>query len=195
VQNELPDTSIGDFYRLKEATKGTILEGYVQVYTGNGKGKTTAAFGLALRAAGVGMKVFIAQFIKGMHYSELDAFSRFEDIVTIRQYGRGCFIRNEPEREDFDCAGKGFEEVVAVIRAGEHQVVILDEVNIAIHLGLLSLNDVISLLETKPSHVELVLTGRYAHPAIIEHADLVTEMKEIKHYYSRGIMAREGIEK
>lgn len=195
MQNELPDTSIGDFYRLKEATKGTILEGYVQVYTGNGKGKTTAAFGLALRAAGVGMKVFIAQFIKGMHYSELDAFSRFEDIVTIRQYGRGCFIRNEPEREDFDCAGKGFEEVVAVIRAGEHQVVILDEVNIAIHLGLLSLNDVISLLETKPSHVELVLTGRYAHPAIIEHADLVTEMKEIKHYYSRGIMAREGIEK
>lgn len=179
----------------KRLKRSENLKGYVQIYTGNGKGKTTAAFGLALRAVGNGMKVFIGQFIKGMHYSELDAFTRFSDFITIRQYGRNCFIENKPESGDINCAGNGFNEVSRIIRAGGYQVVILDEINIAVHLGLIAIKDLITLLETRPPEVELVLTGRYAHPDVIEHADLVTEMKEIKHYYSRGIMAREGIEK
>ncbi len=171
------------------------MKGYVQIYTGNGKGKTTAAFGLALRAAGAGLKVFIAQFIKGMHYSELDAFKRFEDMITIRQFGRGCFIYEEPGQEDIDCARSGLAVVKEIVRDGGYQVVILDEINIAEHIGLFAVEDVIELIESKPEHVELVLTGRYAHPSLIERADLVTEMTEIKHYYSKGVEARDGIEK
>jgi cob(I)alamin adenosyltransferase len=171
------------------------MKGYIQVYTGNGKGKTTAAFGLALRAAGAGLKVFIAQFIKGLQYSELDAFSRFEDIITLRQYGRGCFIHNKPEQEDIDCARKRLDEVAEIIHDGKHEVVILDELNIAVYMGLIHVDNVITLIEIKPPHVELIITGRYAHPLIIERADLVTEMKEVKHYFQNGITARLGIEK
>ncbi len=175
--------------------KGIHVKGYIQVYTGNGKGKTTAALGLALRAAGAGLKVFIAQFVKGMHYSELDALSRFEDLITVHQYGRDCFIVDKPEQEDIEFARKGFDEAAAVVRNGKHDVVILDELNIAVHMGLININDVIPLMKTKPPHVELVITGRLAHKCIIKLADLVTEMIEVKHYYSKDVTARRGIEK
>lgn len=171
------------------------MEGYVQVYTGNGKGKTTAAIGLAVRAAGANLKVYIAQFVKGMHYSELDSLKRFEDLITIKQYGRDCFIFNDPKEEDIQCARDGLKEVENIIMSGEYDVVILDEINIALYYKLFPLEDVIRLIKNKPKHVELVLTGRYAPEEIIELADLVTEMREIKHYYEKGIMARSGIEK
>lgn len=175
--------------------KGLDVRGYIQVYTGNGKGKTTAALGLALRAAGAGLNVFIAQFLKGMQYSELEALSRFEGLITVHQYGRDTFIADKPGSEDIERAGKGFEEAAGIIRAGEYDVIILDELNIAEHMGLIDIGDIIALMEEKPPHVELVLTGRHADPRIIDHADLVTEMKDIKHYFAQGVAAREGIEK
>lgn len=171
------------------------MKGYVQIYTGDGKGKTTAAFGLALRAAGAGLNIFIAQFVKGMKYSELDSITRFSDIITLKQYGRGCFIKKDPTPEDIHAARSGLEEVREIILAGKHQVVILDEANIAIHYNLFTVEDLLELIDSKPEHVELVITGRNAHPDLLERADLVTEMKEIKHYYAEGVMAREGIEK
>lgn len=171
------------------------MKGYVQVYTGEGKGKTTAAFGLALRAAGAGLRVFIAQFVKGLEYSELNALKRFDDLIELKQYGRGCFIFEKPEKDDIAAAKKGLEELKHVISSGEYHVVILDEVNIATHYNLLSVEDLLELIRIKPEHVEIVITGRYADEKIIDRADLVTEMREIKHYYSKGVKARKGIEK
>jgi len=170
-------------------------KGCVQVYTGDGKGKTTAAFGLALRAAGAGLNVFIAQFVKGMHYSELEAIRRFSDCIDLQQFGRGCFIRKEPTAEDREEAKRGLTEVRRVFAAGRHQLVILDEANIATHFALFSVEELLELIDAKPPQVELVITGRHADPRVIEKADLVTEMREVKHYYTRGITARRGIEK
>lgn len=170
------------------------MKGYVQLYTGDGKGKTTAAFGLALRAAGAGLRVFIGQFIKGIHYSELDAFERFEDRVTIRQYGQGRFVRGQPTPEDIEAARHGLAEARRIVAAGDHDVVILDEANIAVHFGLFSVDDLLDLIDAKPDHVELVLTGRKADQRLIERADLVTEMRELKHYFRRGVQGRKGIE-
>jgi cob(I)alamin adenosyltransferase len=170
------------------------MKGYVHVYTGNGKGKTTAAIGLAIRAAGAGMRVYIAQFVKGMHYSELDSLHRYADCITLRQYGRDCFIEQEPSEEDIQAARTGFQEVKDVLGSGDYQMVILDEANIATHYNLFSADELIELVRSKPESVELVITGRRADPKVIAVADLVTEMKEIKHYYNRGIQARQGIE-
>jgi cob(I)alamin adenosyltransferase len=172
-----------------------VMKGYVQVYTGEGKGKTTAAFGLALRAAGAGLRVFIAQFVKGLDYSELRALKRFDDLIELKQYGRGCFIFGKPAEDDVAAARQGLEELKQIISTGEYNVVILDEANIATHYNLLSADDLMELINMKPEHVELVITGRYAHEKIIDRADLVTEMREVKHYYSKGIEARKGIEK
>lgn len=169
--------------------------GYVQVYTGSGKGKTTAAFGLALRAAGAGLKVFIAQFIKGMPYSELQAFGRLKDLVTIEQFGTGCFIFERPTREDCEAARRGLSAVSSIVSTGNYDVVILDEINIATHYELLAVEDVLHLIESRAPGTELVLTGRYADERILERADLVTEMVERKHYYQQGVQARTGIEK
>jgi cob(I)alamin adenosyltransferase len=169
--------------------------GYVQVYTGNGKGKTTAAFGLALRAAGAGLKVFIAQFVKGMPYSELKAFERFADLITIQQFGTDCFIFKDPTPEDYEAARHGLAEVTSIVTSGNHDIVILDEINIATHYKLLPVKDVLALIECRAPSVELVLTGRYADEQILKRADLVTEMLEHKHYYQQGIQARTGIEK
>jgi cob(I)alamin adenosyltransferase len=169
--------------------------GYVQVYTGNGKGKTTAALGLALRAAGAGLRVFIAQFVKGMPYSELKAFERFTDLITIQQYGTGCFITGGPTPGDCEAARRGLAEVTSIISEGSHDVVILDEINIATHYEMLSIPEVLNLIDSRPPGVELVLTGRYADERILERADLVTEMRERKHYYQQGVEARTGIEK
>jgi cob(I)alamin adenosyltransferase len=168
--------------------------GYVQVYTGNGKGKTTAAFGLALRAAGAGLPVFIAQFVKRGDYSEIHAFERFGDLITVRQYGRDNFIRREPTEEDIQAARNGLEEVRGILDSGRFRVVILDEANIATYFKLISVDDLLALIGSKPAEVELVITGRNADARVIQRADLVTEMQEVKHYYASGVQARKGIE-
>jgi cob(I)alamin adenosyltransferase len=171
-----------------------MRKGYVQVYTGNGKGKTTAALGLALRAAGAGLKVFIAQFIKEERCSEHLMLERFGEMITYRQYGRGL-IRSTPGEEDIAGAREGMREITEVVRSGSYDVVILDEINVAVSLGLISVEEILGLIRGKPAAVELVLTGRNAHDAVMEEADLVTEMREIKHYYEKGVQARRGIEK
>jgi cob(I)alamin adenosyltransferase len=171
-----------------------MRKGYIQVYTGEGKGKTTAALGLALRAAGAGLRVFIAQFIKKKICSEHKAFERFGDLVTISQFGTG-FIRGQRRSEsEVSSAQRGLTEVTRLIASGEYDIVILDEINVAMQTGLISIGSVLKLLDEKPSQVEIVLTGRHADKRIIRRADLVTEMKEIKHYMKKGVNARKGIE-
>ena len=170
-----------------------IEKGYIHLYTGNGKGKTTAAIGLAVRAVGAGKKVFIGQFVKGMHYAELDSLKRFPEIV-LRQYGLDCFIKNEPTQRDIDIARNGLKEVSSIIEDGYFDMVILDELCIALYYKLFEIEKVIAILKSKPKLMEVVLTGRYAPNELIELADLVTEKKEVKHYYSKGIQARKGIE-
>jgi cob(I)alamin adenosyltransferase len=171
-----------------------MRKGYIQVYTGNGKGKTTAALGLALRAAGAGLRVFIAQFVKKRRCSEHEALERFGDLVTVKQYGKGFLRGRGPGKSDFESAEKGCKEIKDIIASKHYDVVILDEINIALHYGLIRIEELLDLMEKKPAGVELVLTGRYADSRIIEKADLVTEMKEIKHYASHGVKARTGIE-
>ncbi|ABS61220.1 cob(I)yrinic acid a,c-diamide adenosyltransferase [Fervidobacterium nodosum] len=169
--------------------------GYIHVYTGNGKGKTTAAFGLALRAICAGKKVYIGQFIKGMKYSELDAVKYLPNLV-IEQYGRNCFIKNKPTQEDIELARNGLNKIKKVIEDGAYDIVILDEVNVAVYYNLFTAKDVIDVISKVPKErdMEIILTGRYAPQEFIDIADLVTEMKEIKHYYQKGVMARKGIE-
>ena len=169
-------------------------KGYIHVYTGNGKGKTTAALGLALRAAGAGLKVWIGQFVKGSEYSEHNALKRFDDLITIKQFGRSCFIKSEPEPEDIKIARKGLEEAGKIIVSGEYQMVILDEACIALHFSLFAKEELLDLIDKKPQNVELIITGRNAPQEVIDAADLVTEMKEVKHYYAKGVQARKGIE-
>lgn len=167
--------------------------GYVHIYTGNGKGKTTAAFGLALRAICAGKKVYIGQFIKGMKYSELDAVKYLPNLV-IEQYGRNCFIKNQPTQQDIDLAQSGLKKITEVIMSGKYDIVILDEINVAIYYKLVETSQVIDIIKNRPVNVEIVLTGRYAPQEIIDIADLVTNMQEVKHYYQKGVMARQGIE-
>jgi len=169
-------------------------KGYVQIYTGDGKGKTTAAIGLALRAAGAGMKVFIAQFLKAKPSTEFIPLANLNDSITSAQYGRDCLIRKTPTEEDKTRARQGLAESRQALISGKYDLVILDEANVAVWFNLISVDDLLDLIKDKPSHVELVFTGRKADPRLIEAADLVTEMKEIKHYYTQGVPARYGIE-
>ena len=171
-----------------------MKKGLVQIYTGDGKGKTTAALGLSLRAAGRDLKVFIAQFAKGMFYGELESLKRFAPQITLHQYGRKCFIHDEPAEEDVRLARKGWKEIQDVLERSAYDLVILDEIGIALHYQLISLEEVRELIRLKPDGVELVLTGRKIPEALYEQADLVTEMREIKHYYNAGVKARKGIE-
>jgi cob(I)alamin adenosyltransferase len=170
------------------------MQGYVQVYTGDGKGKTTAALGLALRAVGAGLKVFIGQFIKSAPYSEIKALARYSDQIHIRQFGRGCFIRGNPSQADIDLARQALESIGEALRSGGYDVVIADEANVAFACKLVSEADLIALIDARPPHVELVLTGRNAPDGVIHRADLVTEMKPVKHYFEKGVKARKGIE-
>jgi cob(I)alamin adenosyltransferase len=172
-----------------------MKKGYVQVYTGNGKGKTTAALGLALRAAGAGFRVFIAQFIKKGQYSEHQALERFSDLITVRQYGEGFILNDRPSEADHAAAQAGMAEIGQAITSNRYDVVIVDEVNVALNYKLVAVEDVLKWIQVKPETVELVLTGRNADERIIAAADLVTEMKDIKHYYAQGVQARVGIEK
>jgi len=170
-------------------------KGLVQVYTGNGKGKTSAAFGLALRAIGRGLKVHVIQFIKGgFDYGESYIADQLDNL-TLKAFGRGKFIVVKPPPEDdVRLAKEAFELAKSVVTSMTYDVVILDEINVAVDLGMLAVQEVTDLITGKPDTVELVLTGRNAPEEVIEVADLVTEMKEIKHPFKKGIPPRKGIE-
>ena len=169
--------------------------GLVQVYTGNGKGKTTAALGLALRAVGHGMKVLMIQFMKGNQYGELESAKKLSPCLIIKQVGRETFIsKSNPDPKDLQLAQEGFLMAKKAIQDKEYDIVILDEINLAIDYGLIPIKDLLQLMDSKPETVELILTGRNVRREILERADLVTEMVDRKHYYDRGVPAREGIE-
>lgn len=172
-----------------------LEKGLIQVYTGKGKGKTTAALGLALRAAGHGLKVYIVQFMKGWpRYGELVSVESLPN-VTIKQFGRPEFVdRDNPDPEDSRLAQEALEHARQAMLSGRYDILILDEINVALDFGLIELSDVLSLLEEKPEDVELVLTGRNAPLEIVKRADLVTEMLDIKHPYYGGVKGRRGIE-
>jgi cob(I)alamin adenosyltransferase len=172
-----------------------LEKGMVQVYTGNGKGKTSAAFGLALRAIGRGLKVYIIQFIKGgFDYGELYIADKLPNL-KLKAFGRGKFVTEKPPaKEDVKLAEEALKLAEETVKGGEYDIVILDEINVALNLKLIKTEKVIELIKKKPKHVELILTGRYAPDEIIEAADLVTEMREVKHPYNKGFQARKGIE-
>ena len=169
--------------------------GTVQVYTGDGKGKTTAALGLALRAVGHGLSVYVIQFMKGSsNYGELDSARRLSGFV-IEQSGRDEFVdKQNPAEIDIELAQAGIARAREIVAGGEYDFVVLDEINVALDFGLVSLKQVLELIGARPPHVELVLTGRSAHPEIVMVADLVSEVLKIKHHYDAGVEAREGIE-
>jgi len=173
----------------------TFDTGYTQIYTGDGKGKTTAALGLALRAAGAGLKVYIAQFIKSGDYSEIKALARYADQIVVEQFGLGRFIKGRSAPEDVAAAQKGLQAVREALDSGDYQVVIMEEGNVATSCGLFPVDEILAIMDHKPDRVELVVTGRGADARVIAKADLVTEMKAVKHYYQAGVAARIGIEK
>ncbi len=180
---------------MKKESESAGMRGYIQVYTGEGKGKTTAAIGLAVRAAGTGLKTYIAQFVKSAPTGEIDALKRFADQISVEQFGTGRLIRGRPTAEDIQAAERGLQRVGQVVQAGEVDIVILDEANVATAIGLFSVERLLDLIASRPQHMEVVITGRNADSEIIAAADLVTDMKAVKHYYRQGVRARVGIEK
>lgn len=187
-----------DARSLEKQTLSTWRErmekGYVQVYTGNGKGKTTAALGLSLRAAGAGLSVYIAQFLKKGDYSELKALERFSDEITIEQFGAGGYIVGEPKPEDLAAGQKALTAIRAALKSGAYDIVIMEEAGVAEKFNIISADDILEIIAAKPENVELVITGRGVSQKIMDAADLITEMKEIRHYYQKGVLARPGIE-
>ena len=175
-----------------------LEHGYIQIYTGDGKGKTTASLGLALRALGHGWKVLIIQFTKGdqgTSYGELASASRFMDNLEVKQFGSNRIVySHNMGSEDMFEARRGWTFAKDAIQSGKYQMVILDELNICIDLGMIKVSEVKEVLRNKPESMEIVLTGRNAHKELIAMAHLVTEMKPIKHYFEMGVMARQGIE-
>jgi len=169
--------------------------GMVHVYTGNGKGKTTAALGLGMRAAGHGFRVLIIQFMKGdIKYGELESAKHIPGF-EILQFGRPDFVdKKNPAQVDIDLARKGLEHAREVVKAGKVDLLILDEINVAVEWKLISADDVLDIVKSRPESMEIVLTGRYAPKEFIELADTVTEMREVKHPYMDGVMARKGVE-
>lgn len=174
-----------------------IGKGYVQVYTGNGKGKTTAALGLAFRAWGRGLKTYIGQFMKGQHYAELKASKMTDGHITIEQYGKDTFIhvKNPPDTKDVEMAQEGLSRLRKAMESGQFDIIVADEINTSHYFHLVTSEDILKLMQDKPEGTELILTGRYCPKPIIEAADLVSEMKEIKHYYTKKVPARDGIER
>ncbi len=169
--------------------------GLVMVITGNGKGKTTAAFGQALRAIGQGYRVFVAQFMKGRKYGELIAAQKYLPNLTILRFGLDSFVmRDNPAAIDMEMAQKGLIAAKKAIKSGKYDMVILDEINVALDFKLIALPEIVELIKNKPAHLDLILTGRYAPPDLIYLADTVSEVKEIKHHYNTGIKDRAGIE-
>lgn len=173
------------------------FRGRVQIYTGDGKGKTTAALGLALRAAGHGFKTHIGQFLKGQVYGELAAAVKLSPLLKIEQYGRKGFyhVTEDPDQDDIRRARNGLKKSLKAMLSKDFRIVVLDEINVAVYFKLLEEKEILDFIDQKPKSVELILTGRYAPPSFIDKADLVTEMKEIKHYFQNGVKARKGIEK
>jgi len=180
----------------RQAKSRKLTKGYVQVYTGNGKGKSTAALGLAFRAMGRGLKTYIGQFMKGCYYGELEAAKMVSPYITIEQYGRDTFVqvKSPPPEEDLRLAQEGLARAREAMLCGGYSIVILDEIITAHCFNLVSLAEIEGIIASKPEMVELVFTGRYAPPEVIAAANLVSEITEVKHYYRRGIYAREGIE-
>ncbi len=176
---------------------GALGRGYIQVYTGNGKGKTTAALGLAVRAAGHGLRTVILQFMKGwIDYGELEGVRMLAPYAEIRQAGRDTFVnREKPDPEDVRLAREGWAQAKDILLEGNADILVLDEINCAMDFGLLPVGEVVDALRNKPAGMEVVLTGRGAPAAVIEIADLVTEMREVKHYYAKGVDARVGVER
>ena len=172
-----------------------MRKGYTHIYTGDGKGKTTAALGLAIRAAGAGLKVYIAQFLKKGQYSEIKALERFADRITLEQFGLGRFVRGKPQKADIEAAAEGLKAIKSIMAAGKHQMIILEEANVAVSGGLFGVKALLEIIDLKPDFVELIITGRGATAEIIERADLVSEMKSVKHYFQKRVQARIGIEK
>lgn len=170
-----------------------LEKGYIQVYTGNGKGKTTAALGITLRTICAGNKVFFGQFMKGQDYSEKKAVQLLSGL-TMEQFGGVCFINGAPTEKDIADAKAGLERMSVVLSSGEYDLVVFDEINTALFFKLVTAEEVMEVLDLKPEKTEVILTGRYAPQEILDRADLVTEMKEIKHYYNAGVDARVGIE-
>lgn len=172
-----------------------LKQGLVQVYTGDGKGKTTCALGLALRAVGQGFKVFMVQFLKTDDTGEVEAARRLAPDFTIQSFGTPGFPRlTDPDLKTREAVQQAFTLARQVILAGEHDLVILDEINLSLAYGLVSLTEMLEVLRQRPAHVEVVLTGRAAPPELVEFADLVTEMRPVKHYFEAGVKARRGIE-
>lgn len=168
-------------------------KGFIHLYTGSGKGKTSAAFGMALRAAMADKKVYIAQFVKSMKYSETKIEELLENI-TIHQFGRGCYLLREVEEADKQAAREGLQKCRLALSSGAWDLVILDEVTIALHFGLFPIDELLNTLAEKAVHTEVILTGRFAPQELLDRADLVTEMMEIKHYYTQGVLSRPGFD-
>lgn len=173
----------------------TDTKRYIQVYTGDGKGKTTAALGLSIRAAGHGLKTYMGQFMKGQHYGELTAL-RDNPYIKIEQYGDiRCIHRDQVTQKHKDQAEQGLVKARDAMLSGQYDIVILDEINVTVWFGLLTVKQVLEFLDHRPESVEIILTGRNAPQEFIQYADLVSEIKEVKHYYHQGILARDGIER
>ncbi len=172
------------------------MNGKIHIYTGNGKGKTTAALGLAFRAAAYGYKTYVGQFMKGQSYGEL-RMSKKLSWIDIEQFGDDTMIHviHPPDNKNIDLAKNGVSKSRDAMFSDEYQIIVLDEILIAEYFNLIDIKDIISLIEEKPEHIEMILTGRYANEELYGYVDLVTEMKEIKHYYQQELLAREGIEK
>jgi len=178
---------------LRGGARMGIEKGYIQVYTGNGKGKTTAALGITLRTLCAGNRVFFGQFMKGQDYSELKAPEYFENL-DMEQFGTPSFVRGEPSPEDIENAKKGLARMKEVLSSGDYDMVVFDEINTTLFFKMLKVEEVLEVLDLKKEGTEVILTGRYAPQEIIDRADLVTEMREIKHYYNAGVNARVGVE-
>jgi cob(I)alamin adenosyltransferase len=181
-----------------KAENQTKDKGLIIVYTGNGKGKTTAALGLCVRACGYDLKVAIVQFVKGTwQYGELDGIKKLEPNIELIRKGKGFvgIIDDKlPRHEHEEAAEEALVFVAELVQSGKYDIVILDELNVAVSLGLIEIDEVLKILDNKPIALDIVITGRDAHERLIEKADLVTEMKEIKHPYQKGILAKKGID-
>ena len=173
-----------------------LNQGFIQIYTGNGKGKSTAAIGQAVRAAGFGLKTYIAQFMKEYPYNELNSLKHLSEWITVDQFCGDDFVYKKelPGKVEIDNAHRGLAKAKLKMLSGKFDIIILDEVCVSIYFGLFSDEEILTFMKQKPDKVELILTGRYCPDNLIEKADLVTEMKELKHYYQTGIKSRKGIE-
>jgi cob(I)alamin adenosyltransferase len=180
----------------QDAELSEFKRGYIQIYTGNGKGKSTAAIGQAVRAAGFGLKTYIVQFMKVYPYNELNSLKHLSEWITVEQFCGDDFVykKEPPGKDEIDNARRGLSKAKTKMLSGSYDIIILDEVCVSIYFGLFSDEEILTFMAQKPENVELILTGRYCPDKLMEKADLVTEMREIKHYYQEGVKSRRGIE-